>query len=90
MLLFAFWGAGLAAMVATGRWLRTKRMTCHFDKFQKTCIISDMSASEVIRQAISFYIGTNKLVPADAFGLWQAKQPTIDGLAYQEQARAEW
>jgi hypothetical protein len=33
------------------------------------------------------YIGTNKLVPADAFGLWRAKRPDsifLDGLAYQD------
>jgi hypothetical protein len=29
-------------------------------------------------QAISFHIGTNKLVPADAFGLWGAKQPAVN------------
>ena len=54
------------------------------------CEAKKVSRAELIRQAISFYIGTNKLVPADAFGLWQTKQPTMDGLAYQEQARAEW
>ena len=54
------------------------------------CEAKKVSRAELIRQAISFYIGTNKLVPADAFGLWQAKQSTMDGLAYQEQARAEW
>jgi hypothetical protein len=54
------------------------------------CEAKKVSRAEVIRQAISFYIGTNKLVPADAFGLWRAKQPVVDGLAYQEQARAEW
>ena len=40
-------------MVATGRWLRTKRMTGRFEKFRKTCIISDMRTSEAIRQAIA-------------------------------------
>jgi hypothetical protein len=54
------------------------------------CEAKKVSRAEVIRQAISFYIGTNKLVPADAFGLWKAKQPSLDGLTYQEQARAEW
>jgi hypothetical protein len=36
------------------------------------------------------YIGSDKLIPTDAFGLWSAKQPSLDGLAYQEQARAGW
>lgn len=54
------------------------------------CEAKKVSRAELIRQAISFYIGTNKLVPADAFGLWKEKQPRMDGLAYQEQARAEW
>lgn len=57
------------------------------------CEAKKVSRAEVIRQAISFYIGTNKLMPADVFGLWKAKQPAsivLDGLAYQEQARAEW
>jgi len=54
------------------------------------CEAKKVSRAELIRQAISFYIGTNKPVPTDAFGLWKAKQPNMDGLAYQEQARAEW
>ncbi len=54
------------------------------------CEAKKVSRAELIRQAISVYIGTNKLAPADAFGLWKAKQTSMDGLAYQEQARAEW
>ena len=60
------------------------------DDLAVICEVKKVSRAEVIRQAISFYIGTNKLAPADAFGLWKAKQPNLDGLAYQEQARAEW
>ena len=54
------------------------------------CEAKKVSRAELIRQAISVYIGTHKLVPAEAFGLWKTKQPSLDGLAYQEQARAEW
>jgi hypothetical protein len=54
------------------------------------CEAKKVSRAEVIRQAISFYIGTNKFVSIDAFGLWSIKQPAVDGLAFQEQARAEW
>jgi Ribbon-helix-helix protein, copG family len=57
------------------------------DDLAVICEAKKVSRAEVIRQAISFYISTNKLVPADAFGLWKINQ---DGLAYQEQARAEW
>ena len=39
--------------VAEQGWLRTKRMTGRFEKFRKTCIISDMRTSEAIRQAIA-------------------------------------
>lgn len=54
------------------------------------CEAKKVSRAEIIRQAITFYIGTNKLVPADAFGAWKAKGQALDGLAYQEQARSEW
>jgi hypothetical protein len=63
------------------------------DDLALICEAKKVSRAEVIRQAISFYIGTNKLMPTDAFGLWKAKQPdsiVLDGLAYQEQARSEW
>jgi Ribbon-helix-helix protein, copG family len=63
------------------------------DDLAVICEAKKVSRAEVIRQAIAVYIGTNKLIPADAFGLWKAKQPdsiVLDGLAYQEQARAEW
>lgn len=56
------------------------------------CEAKKVSRAEVIRQAISFYIGTNKPAPVDAFGLWKdasAGKP-LDGLTYQEQARSEW
>jgi hypothetical protein len=45
--------AGTVIQGETCRWLRTKPMTCFFDKFRKTCIISDMRTSEAIRQAIA-------------------------------------
>jgi hypothetical protein len=54
------------------------------------CESKKVSRAEVIRQAISFYIGANRRVPADAFGLWKAARTPVDGLAYQEQARSEW
>jgi Ribbon-helix-helix protein, copG family len=60
------------------------------DDLAVICEAKKVSRAEVIRQAIAVYIGSNKLVPADAFGLWKTKQPSLDGLAYQEQARAEW
>ena len=60
------------------------------DDLALICEAKKVSRAEVIRQAITFYIGTNKLAPTDAFGLWRAKQPAVDGLAFQEQARAEW
>lgn len=54
------------------------------------CGAKKVSRAELIRQAIAVYIGSNKPTPADAFGLWSVKQPGLDGMAYQEQARAEW
>jgi Ribbon-helix-helix protein, copG family len=60
------------------------------DDLAVICEAKKVSRAEVIRQAIAVYIGTNKLVAADAFGLWSAKQPAVDGLTFQEQARAEW
>lgn len=54
------------------------------------CEAKKVSRAEIIRQAISVYLGTNKLATADAFGLWKAKGKPLDGVAYQEQARAEW
>jgi hypothetical protein len=60
------------------------------DDLAVICEAKKVSRAEVIRQAIAVYIGSNKLVPADAFGLWSAKQPAVDGLTFQEQARAEW
>jgi hypothetical protein len=49
--------------------------------------------AEIIRQAITVYISSNKPSAAPAFGLW-AKHPVKDqpqdGLQYQEKMRAEW
>lgn len=44
--------------------------------------------TEVIRQAITAYIASQKPPGADAFGLWG--KAGGDGVAYQEQVRAEW
>ena len=60
------------------------------DDLAMICEAKKVSRAEVIRQAITVDIGMNKLVPADAFGLWKANPNGLDGLAYQEQARAEW
>lgn len=53
------------------------------------CAQKKLPRAEVIRQALDAYIKTNK-PPAgkQAFGLW--KERAIDGVAYQEQVRAEW
>lgn len=43
----------------------------------------------VIRQAVAEYLERHATKPIDAaFGLWGAE--AMDGLAYQEQVRAEW
>ena len=60
------------------------------DDLAVICKAKKVSRAELIRQAISVYIGTNKLAPTDAFGLWRTNHPAVDGLAYQEQARTEW
>lgn len=52
------------------------------------CETKKVSRSELIRQAISYYIEKNKPSAVDAFGVW--KNRNIDGLAYQEQVRSEW
>ena len=53
--------------------------------------------AEIIRQAISIYIASNKPSAAPAFGLWLKSNPennikntTQDGLQYQEKVRDEW
>ena len=53
--------------------------------------------AEIIRQAITVYIASNKPSAAPAFGLWlknNSKQSTKgqlqDGMQYQEKVRAEW
>ncbi|WP_423381565.1 CopG family transcriptional regulator [Burkholderia sp. LMG 32019] len=43
----------------------------------------------IIRDAIDAYIALHKhRLADDAFGLWKDRK--IDGLAYQEELRAEW
>ena len=46
-----------------------------------------ISRDEVIREAITHYLASNQSHKDKAFGIWKNK---IDGLVYQEQARAEW
>lgn len=60
------------------------------DDLAVICETKKVSRAEIIRQAITFYIGNNKHLPEDAFGLWRATQTHVDGLAFQEQARSEW
>jgi metal-responsive CopG/Arc/MetJ family transcriptional regulator len=47
-----------------------------------------VSRAEVIREAIAYYLEKKEPQSGDAFGLWQDHK--VDGLAYQEQVRAEW
>ncbi len=49
--------------------------------------------AEIIRQAITVYIASNKPSAVPAFGLWvkqSVKSQLQDGLQYQEKVRAEW
>lgn len=49
----------------------------------------DRSRAALIREAIDDYLARRRHKQVkDAFGLWGSRR--IDGLAYQEQARAEW
>jgi hypothetical protein len=52
------------------------------------CTAKKLPRTEVIRQAITAYIATNKAMGGDAFGLWGNK--VIDGLKYQKKVRSEW
>jgi hypothetical protein len=52
------------------------------------CEREKLSRAEVIRRAISMYLDKKKTGQDAAFGLWKDQQ--VDGLAYQEQVRAEW
>ena len=53
------------------------------------CVARKLPRAEVVRQALAAYIEANKVQPIeDAFGLW--KHHAVDGMVYQEQARAEW
>ena len=52
------------------------------------CEAEKISRAELIRRAISAYLDTKQTGAAEAFGLWKARK--VDGLAYQEQVRAEW
>jgi hypothetical protein len=52
------------------------------------CEMEKLSRAEAIRQAISLYLKSKKTTEIDAFGLWKKRKQ--DGLAYQEQVRAEW
>ena len=52
------------------------------------CRIEKVSRAELVRQAISAYLEMKKTLTVDAFGVW--KERGVDGMAYQEQVRAEW
>jgi len=55
------------------------------------CKAKKLPRAEVIRQAIAVYIASNKPSASQAFGLWaSSSEQAVDGLAYQEKARAEW
>ena len=55
------------------------------------CAAKKVSRAEVIRRAIVVYIEDNKPTMGGAFGVWQQQgQQLVDGLTYQERARAEW
>jgi hypothetical protein len=58
------------------------------DALTMLCTTKKISRAELIRQAITAYVESNKPATVDAFGLWKDKK--IDGLAYQEEARSEW
>lgn len=58
------------------------------DDLSTICAVKKLSRAEAIRQALTVFIEANKAAPSDAFGLW--KSQAVDGIAYQEQVRAEW
>ena len=48
-----------------------------------------LSRAELMRRAVGEYLARHQPAPDDeAFGLWKKRK--IDGVAYQEHARAEW
>ena len=51
------------------------------------CATKKLPRTEVIRQAITAYIATQRPVATEAFGRWGDK--TIDGGKYQKKIRAE-
>jgi predicted transcriptional regulator len=53
------------------------------------CERAKLPRAAIIREAIAEYLGRHAPKPADtAFALWETEP--LDGLAYQEKARAEW
>jgi metal-responsive CopG/Arc/MetJ family transcriptional regulator len=58
------------------------------DDLKSICDARNVSRAEVIRQAISAYIESNRPSTVEAFGLWKGRK--LDGLAYQKKLRAEW
>jgi metal-responsive CopG/Arc/MetJ family transcriptional regulator len=58
------------------------------DELSDLCATKKQSRAAIIREAIAAYLLANKPAPEQTFGLW-ANQ-AVDGMAYQEQARAEW
>jgi len=58
------------------------------DDLAAICSAKKLPRTEVIRQAITAYIASNKPPTTQAFGLWGDK--TTDGLKYQKKLRSEW
>jgi hypothetical protein len=58
------------------------------------CQTENVSRAELIRRAIAQYLAAKPVAKVDAFGLWRdhpvAADGVVDGLVWQEQARAEW
>ncbi|MBV9248078.1 MAG: ribbon-helix-helix protein, CopG family [Acetobacteraceae bacterium] len=56
---------------------------------RELCLRVNQPRAALIREAISEYVQRHQLPQAEeAFGSWGHE--TVDGLAYQEQVRAEW
>ncbi|MCU7834419.1 MAG: ribbon-helix-helix domain-containing protein [gamma proteobacterium symbiont of Taylorina sp.] len=55
------------------------------------CREQKLSRAELIRRAITAYIGQQNKKESNAFGLWKKEnQQTKDGLQYQQELRHEW
>lgn len=63
----------------------------HIADLAALCAVKKLSRAEAIRRAIVVYIDENKPAKGAAFGLWgKQAAPLVEGLTYQERARAEW